>query len=126
MIFCFQFHLNHLRHKPNVLNKHCMGFFLRKVSCVLAVSHGLTLHRQFPCPMLAQIDPGKIIDYFLWKFVCGLRASIAQVIFLGSAGQVRSREGIIGYSPAYDCVLWANIAQVIFLCSVVSYLDNIG
>ena len=41
---------------------------------------------QFPYAMLAQIDLAKIIDYILWKFVCGLCTNIAQVIFLCNIG----------------------------------------
>ena len=35
----------------------------------MSVSHGPTLHREFPCAMLAQIDPDKIIDYYRQHFI---------------------------------------------------------
>ena len=58
---------------------------------------------------------------FMCKFICGLWANIALVIFLCNVGQARSRQySQVIFPRKDDCVLWDNIAQVIFLSNVVS------
>ena len=67
--------------------------------------------------MLAQVDPDKILDIFLWKVVCGLWANIAQVIFLW---QIKITLYMVIFLRKDDYVNWANIGPVIYLCNVVS------
>ena len=67
--------------------------------------------------MLAQVDPDKILDIFLWKVVCELWANIAQVIFLW---QIKITLYMVIFLRKDDYVNWANIGPVIYLCNVVS------
>ena len=67
--------------------------------------------------MLAQVDPDKILDIFLWKVVCGLWANIAQVIF---SWQIKITLYMVIFLRKDHYVNWANIGPVIYLCNVVS------
>ena len=68
-----------LEAEPKALNQHFRGYFPHK-SCLLAMGQHCASNFLVQCwPRQIQTTLQII---FLWKFVCGLRANIAQVIFL--------------------------------------------
>ena len=116
-----------LEAEPKALNQHFRGYFPHK-SCLLAMGQHCASNFLVQCwPRQIQTTLQII---FLWKFVCGLRANIAQVIFLSMLAKTDQEKILwVIFSQKDDCVLWADIAQIIFLSNVVSFrqhrLDNI-